>query len=226
MAKKQFKLMIGIPSMAEWKAKTSLSIGLLMVNLAFPQKEYDHHYIVQNERGSILPQLRQGLVDKALKENATHLLMIDSDMTFPETLATDWMREDFPVIAANCPTKSVPCHPTARYFDGKTGAAVYSDLATQRYERVWRVGTGIMMLRRDALEALPRPCFTPYWHEEQDRYVYEDWKLCEHLEALDIPIRVDHQVSMEVGHIGDYEFKHSHVAVTRKQKAIQELKVA
>lgn len=220
---RELNLMIGVPSMGTWQAKTSCCFALTLVALAFPKKEFKHQFFFWNEKGSILPQLRQNLVDKALKGGASHLLMIDSDMTWPEYLPEQWMAADYPVIAANCPTKSMPCWPTARN-KGSTlaGNPVYSDVASERFSKVWRVGTGIMMLRRDVLEALPRPAFTPYWHEEKDGYVYEDWVLAEHLERLGIPIRVDNKLSMEVGHDGAYEFTWDHILMTRKSQQAKE----
>ena len=213
-------LMIGVPSQANWSAKNSASFALMLVHLAFPQKNYKHQFYFWNERGSILPQLRQNLVDKALSGGATHLLMIDSDQTFPEYLPTEWLEADYPVIAANVATKSVPTWPTARREgNGLAGVPVYSDVAKERFEKIWRVGTGIMMLSREVLEAIPRPAFTPYWHKELDKYVYEDWVLCEHIERAGFPIRVDNKLSLQVGHVGEFEFTHDHVAMSRRANA-------
>lgn len=208
--------------MSEWKAQTSLSFALLCVRLCYPDRRFQHQFFFDNQRGSILPQLRQNLVDKALKEGASHLLFIDSDMTFPDMLANEWMAEDRPVIAANCSTKSMPAYPTARAKGGKTGVPAYSDVTAQRFGEIWRVGTGVMMIRRDVLEALPRPAFTPYWHTELDRYVFEDWVMVEHIERAGFPIVIDHEMSLHIGHIGDYEFTHNHIAMSRRAEAAAE----
>jgi hypothetical protein len=206
--------------MGDWRAKMALCFAQMMVHLAFPQKAYKHTLAWSNQRGSILPQLRQNLIDKALEGGATHLLFIDSDMTFPPEIATDWLEADYPVLAANCPTKSIPSWPTARLKDSTiAGTPLYSDVGAGRFQKVWRVGTGIMMLRRDVLEKLPRPAFTPYWHQEKDGYVYEDWALCEHIEAAGFPIRVDNKLSLEVGHDGAMEYTWDHITMSRKAKA-------
>ena len=209
--------------MSEWKAQMALSMSFMLVSLSYPVREFKHTWSLQNTRGSILPQLRQNLVDHALENGATHLLMIDSDQTFPHNLAIDWLKEDRPVIAANVATKTMPSWPTARKkVGGLAGTPIYSDVANQRFEKVWRVGTGVVMLRRDVLEKLPRPAFTPYWHKELDKYVFEDWVLMEHIEAAGFDIVVDHKMSQEIGHIGDYEFTHKHVGMTRRADTMKE----
>lgn len=205
--------------MTEWKAQTALCMGFMLSSLSQRHPEFRHTWSLQNVRGSILPQLRQNLVDHALESKATHLLMIDSDMTFPQNLAFEWLKADRPVIAANCPTKTMPCWPTARQFGPGAGSVIYSEGAADRFERVWRVGTGIVMLRRDVLEKLPRPAFTPYWSEALDSYVFEDWVMMEHIEKLGFDIVVDHEMSQEVGHIGDYEFTHKHIGMTMRANA-------
>lgn len=215
-------LLVGIPSMSSWNALMAQSYSLMMLHLANADPRFQHTYAWHNARGSILPQLRQNIVDRALKEGATHLLFIDSDQTFPHMIANEWIAEDRPVIAANIATKSMPSNPTARQKGTGTGVPTYCDVAPERFQKVWRVGTGVMMLRRDVLEALPRPAFTPYWSVEADSYVFEDWVLCEHIERAGFPIVVDNEMSKQIGHCGDFEFDYTHVAMSRRVRAKQE----
>jgi hypothetical protein len=227
---KPVKLLIGIPTRGDLKADMALSLSFMIHHISVnPVVMIDNEprflmWQVTKIATSLLPQSRQNMVDMAIKSEVDYLLMIDDDMVFNHELAHDWMAENRPVIACNCPTRSIPCYPTARQFDPKEefkGALVYSDTAKYRWERVWRVGTGVMMLRADVLKGLPRPAFTPRWEEGNDAYVGEDWVLCEHLEARGTPIIVDHEHSLPIGHVGDMEFKHEMVAGTRRKIAAQ-----
>jgi hypothetical protein len=46
------------------------------------------------------------------------------------------------------------------------------------------------------------------YKEEGDTYQGEDWTFCEACDKLGIPLFIDHDLSREVGHVGNYEFTH------------------
>lgn len=216
------KLLIGIPSRGEFKKDTSLGLTFLVHALnEHPLVKIDGQvrrilWSIAVVSSSSIQGNRQKLVDAAIANEVDWLLFIDDDMSFPAELVHAWMTENRPVIAANCPTRSWPCNPTARDRSADPrGAPVYSDLVNGRWGRVWRVGTGIMLLRSDVLKTLPRPAFTPRWDEATDDYVGEDWVLCEHIEAAGFPILVDHKLSQEIGHIGDMKFTHDMIKASR-----------
>lgn len=225
------KILIAVPSRGEWQQVFSQSVAFLIHKLTV-----DRFFVVEGKpcillwhlltiNSSILPQSRQEAVDAALGNGVDYLLFLDDDMGFPETLLHEWINENRPVIAANCPTRGIPTNPTARNFNPRDpkGTMVYSDLANYRFDKVWRVGTGVMLLRKDALQALPRPAFTPRWEpslkEGKGAYVGEDWVMCEHLEAAGIPILVDHQISLQITHTGTLAFSHDNVKATRMAEA-------
>lgn len=227
----KIKLLIGIPSRGTFQTGFGLSLAFLANALcANPVIKVDGtpHLVlwsIQVKNSSNLPGNRQKLVDDALANDLTHLLFVDDDMTFDAEMIFEWLAENRPVIAANCATRGIPTYPTARNQGGLHGQLVYSPLEGEecrtRWERVWRVGTGVMMLRADALRALPRPAFTPRWDAERNDYVGEDWVMCEHLEAAGIPIIIDQQWSCTVGHVGTHTFTHAMVAGQRKLEGPQ-----
>jgi hypothetical protein len=212
------RLWVGLPSMSDCKMQFAMSLALLA-----------HHMTTQlimfnfdNRRGSILPGLRQRIVDEALRQDATHLLFIDSDQIFPAEIAAHWLSLDYPVIAANVATKADLSKPTAKKIVGGVLVPHYSDNAPELYSEVERVGTGIMMIQRKVLEALPRPAFTPYWSDEANDYVYEDWVFVEHIRKAGFPIVVDNKVSMFVGHVGDKVYSMENVIAARKWEQAHE----
>lgn len=217
------KLLIGVPSRGEFKKDNSLDLVFATLQLTqrplIKQEDVVRQvqWAIQVVTSSVLPGSRQKLVDAALFSEADYLLFLDDDMSFPEYLIHVWLSENRPVIAANCPTRSWPTNPTARNpANTAKGTPVYSDVAPYRWGKVWRVGAGIMMLRRDVLQALPRPAFTPRWEASVDDYVGEDWVMCEHIEAAGFPIIVDHELSQQVGHTGDMKFTWDMVKASRK----------
>lgn len=203
------RLLIGIPSQGTFCADTALSLALMASDLCFPLKGKTHVFQILNIKSSILPEGRQRIVDAAIESESTHLLFIDSDMRFSPHLARHWLGLDLPVIGANCPTRGFPCNPTARSSDG---SPVYSQ-GKKGPEKVWRVGTGLMMIQTEVLKKLPRPAFTPYWSNERDAYVGEDWAFADHIEAAGYDLFIDHDMSLQTGHIGNYTFSHEDIEV-------------
>lgn len=206
------RLLIGIPSQENWEPEFGLSLAMMIHHLTCAGVVFH----IQNERGSILPQLRQNLVDMAVQNDVSHLLFMDCDQTFPPELPLEWLSVKRPVIAANIATKGTPCYPTAKKMVGGVPQPFYSDVAAERFSQVGRIGTGIMMLDRATLQALPRPAFLPGWHDKLGVYVGEDWMMVSHLDELGIPVVVDNHLSLKVGHVGKRKFTWEQIIATRK----------
>jgi len=210
---KTARLFIGVPSHPTWCAEFGMHMLSLMacMHRPFPGLALQHQF--SNVRGSILSQLRQQLVEQAQGIKATHILMLDSDMAFPPEIAQEWIMYDKDVIAANCMTKSMPAAPTARLYDGtSTGKKLYCD-PDLGLQKVWRVGTGVMMIKMSVFDRIKKPWFPITWKEESQTYQGEDWGFAELCEQAGIDLWVDQEASAAVGHIGSFQFTHHHVLV-------------
>jgi hypothetical protein len=168
---------------------------------------------VANVRSSILPKNRLDCVKAAKLVKADYLLFIDSDHTFPADLPHRLIKHNKPIVAANCVTKTLPSQPTARAFQegNPQGEVVYSDPDKHGLQQVWRIGTGVMLIRKDALDRIPHSAWAMVYKEEGDTYQGEDWTFCAAAAELNIPIFIDHDISRMVGHIGNLEYTHDYV---------------
>lgn len=230
---KAFGVIIGIPSRGEFKQAMALSLIFLIHELT--KKPYveingEAHrllWYIHAVNTSNLSNSRQNIVDFVLQGNATHLLFLDDDMVFNQTIVHEWLAQtERHVIAANCPTRSIPCHPTARR-EGPTiaGTPIYSDVANMRFEKCWRIGTGIMMISREVLQKIKRPCFDVVWRPELDSYGGEDWSFVEEIQKAGYDVWIDHEQSLPIGHVGSQEFTHEMAAGTRMALARQASKI-
>lgn len=210
--KKHLKLLVGVPSGSHWLAQFGVDLGSLMVKFSMAQVPgyTSQEMRVSNVRSSILPKNRLDIIKAAKLAKVDFLLFLDSDHTFPADLPHRLIKHNKPIVALNCVTKSIPAQPTARLKkDGdEQGEVVYSDPGTTGLQQVWRVGTGVMLIRRDALEAIPHAAWQMVYREDGDTYQGEDWSFCAAAEALGIPILVDHDTSRMVGHVGNLEYTH------------------
>lgn len=224
---KEFRVVVGVPSMTTWHAEFAMSlIGLVgyFANTQVPGARVQQLQVC-NKRGSILPNLRLQCLKAARAANATHLLWLDSDHKFPPNLLNRLLEREKDVVALNCATKTMPTMPTARGFNpaDRKGDAVYTDVDSTGLERVWRVGTGVMLMTARAFNQIPNDAFSMRYEASSDSYVGEDWSMCEELEKVGCPIYIDHPLSYECGHIGTFEYTHEYcIDVQRVPEEVKE----
>ena len=210
---KEIRLLIAIPSTDKWDADFGMSLVFLTNFIASRGsiKGKPITFRVHNKRGSILANMRQDLVDQAVKNHATHILFIDSDQVFPADTFHRLMHHEKKVVACNVATKATPSNPTARLKgDGNNGVPLYTTPEDKDLVEVWRVGTGVMLIDVNVFkrEGIERPYFTQRWNAKLDSYVGEDWAFCEMLEKAGVKLYVDQDLSQEIGHVGRLTYGH------------------
>ena len=216
-----FRLAVCIPSGP--MMHTDMALCLINMLLAFPKLKVPGYNSwsckIINKRTSLLPKSRQGLLDDAIYAKCSHALFLDTDQTFPANIPQMLARHGKRIIGCNVATKIMPSSPTARNHNPNWagGDVVYSNGKTG-VEKVWRLGTGIMLIHLDTVRALPKPWFATVWNEELQDFTGEDWYFNEQLEAAGVPIWVDHDASLQVGHIGNYHFEHKDVRVLTQEE--------
>jgi hypothetical protein len=205
-------VMIGIPSGDAWKADFGMSLAGLVAAAPKPLAGGGRleNLTLWNTKGSILSRSRHTLARKAQDSGATHLLMIDSDMTFPNWTLHQLLAADKDVVAANCATKGLPSYPTARMQGIKPAGELVSSVGREGLEKVWRVGTGVMLIKMKVFAKIEQPWFGISWNEENDDYTGEDWTFCEACRAAGIPVYIDHKLSQHIGHVGSFTYTMQH----------------
>lgn len=204
---------VGIPSGSDWKADFGMSLAGMMASTGRPLKNGGHIERVQlwNTKGSILSRSRHTLVKKALELECSHILFVDSDMTFPNWTLHQLLGANKAVIGANCVVKSVPSNPTARAKSADLHGELVHSANAAGLAKVWRLGTGVMLIKTSVFSDLAQPWFNIPWNEELQDYTGEDWTLCQRLEEAGIPIWIDHDLSKHIGHVGSYTYTHADI---------------
>lgn len=223
----QIRLALGVPSGEHWHKRFGQSLAVMMTHLCqmILPRGPESWVALMNEGGSILPQLRHKIVLEALDRDATHLLFLDSDQSFPPDIFTRLYRRNVDVVACNVAVKCFPSHPTARQKGGgPNGIEVFTTEHSRGLEKVWRVGTGVMLVKMDVFRRIQPPWFMneylPFEIEGQTVWNYggEDWYFCKLLEQAKIPIFIDHEASWLVGHHGSIEFDHKLIVPDQRAK--------
>ena len=183
-------------------------------------------------RGTMLSRSREELIERALMDpHVTHILWLDSDMRFPQDIIGRLLKHDKLFVAANCSKRVHPAVPTAFHLteDKKHTKRIFPDRNVTGLEQVAGVGSAIAMHKRELYEKLPRPWFGNPWMEVEGgwKMVGEDMYLCGQCDSNDIPIFIDHDLSWEIGHIGEHEFTMETVLEDREKlrSELEELKI-
>ena len=213
-SKSPVRLALCIPSNGDWKADFGMSILQMCVYIAscpFAEGQ-ERTVIVVDKRTSMLPRSRQESLEDALNQNCTHALFVDTDQVFPQDTAHRLIAWNKPIVACNIPLKMAPSFPTARARGATAfGIPITSEETKQGLEKVWRVGAGIMLIDLAILAKMPKPWFEIPFSAKNAQFVGEDWYFCGKAEAAGYDIYVDHTLSRQVGHVGNFTFTHAHI---------------
>jgi hypothetical protein len=148
--------------------------------------------------GTFVHQARETLLHDVVELwGATHVLWLDADMSFPPDAALRLIAHDRDVVAANYMTRTAHPKPTA----SRDGNPVFSH-GERGTEFVDHVGMGVFLMRASIVRNIPSPRF---WYSTLTET--EDVYFCRRLREAGHTIAIDHDLSNEVGHVGQYTYR-------------------
>jgi hypothetical protein len=146
---------------------------------------------------------REAVLDLAIREfNATHVLWLDTDMTFPRNTMIRLASHDRPIVACNCVMRDPRLLCTAE----RDGQRIETRPDSTGLEAVDSIGLAVLLMRTDVVATLPRPWFQ-HGRTDAGADIGEDRMFCRALRAAGHAIWIDHDLSKEIGHIGQYTFR-------------------
>jgi hypothetical protein len=131
-------------------------------------------------------------------------------MRFPKTTIERLIAHDKPIVGVNATTRSIPVRSTAKNleidFEKKENHwRAVSSKGKTGLEQVTAIGCGVMLVKKEVFEKTPRPWF---WFEvlPGDKLLGEDVYFCVKAHDAGFDCWVDHDLSNEIGHVGQYTF--------------------
>lgn len=198
---------VGTPNTGLWCNDTVRSLALTMCYFSLHRPDgYDSHYVsLITIEGSMLCEQRERIVRQALRvKELTHLLFVDSDMKFPMNTIHRLLAHDKDFVAANCTTRREPVQAVAHDLAGERLLSV----GKKGLQEVQHVGLAVALLRLEPLKRLRPPLFLMDWVPDLKTYSGEDVYFTQKLRELGMQIWVDHDLSLEVGHVGTKVYDH------------------
>jgi hypothetical protein len=160
---------------------------------------------------TLLQNQREHLVSAARSWAATHILWLDSDMSFPFYTAYKLLDHKKPVVAGNYVTRQVP-YKTVAYrelgqWDSFLRHSEQDQLITDLIP-VEGMGMGCMLTDIRVFDSVPSPRFEVEYQSESSDYLGEDINFCIKLRSAGYEILVDDILSRQLHHLGSFAFGH------------------
>ena len=76
---------------------------------------------------------------------------------------------------------------------------------------MWRFGCGIMLIDLSIMKGIQRPWFEICYSARNAQFIGEDWYFVGKVEKAGYDTYVDHSLSREIGHIGQFNFTHHNI---------------
>lgn len=153
--------------------------------------------------GSYINNNRTLLVHEAVKQGASHILFIDSDMRFPPDALERLLKHNKDIVASNAKSRTADS-----WCAFKQGKQVSSE-GKKGLEEVETVGFGVVLIKTEVftskLRALPPHIFSMPFDNSTGKFVGEDVYFCTIARENGYKIWIDHDLSQEVKHTGTVE---------------------
>lgn len=163
-----------------------------------------------NQISSRIADNRNVLVDMARAQNATHILFIDSDMTFPANGLMELLGQDKDIMGATA---------SKRQEGDRNPIGVVADpgdmITNKRFVKMAILGLPFMLIKMSVFDKLKKPYFAEPIDGES--LIPEDSYFCKTALEAGFDIWCDMGLSVNMGHMGTKEYKIEEAAPARRQ---------
>ena len=200
------RVAICIPARGQMEVTTAFDLTMMAAYMA-GKKNIDLN--VYTSQGTLIFDQRNSLVRTAVIEKCDYILFIDADMRFPKTTLERLLAHKKDIIGVNATTRMMPPKPTARNIQiNEDGSVDWLEVFSNKEKGIGKVdaiGCGVMLIKTSCLKNIPQP----YFYFEQllkGKLLGEDIYFCIKAKDAGIDTWVDHDLSMEIGHVGSYTY--------------------
>lgn len=205
------RIAVCIPARGQMEVATAFDLAALV---GYTVKTTEHDLDIYTAAGTLIFDQRNQLVKTSLAAKCDYILFIDADMRFPRDTLKRLMAHDKDIIGVNATTRSEPVTPTARNIQlGEDGSITWMPIYSNRFsgiEMADGIGCGVMLIKSSVFERLQEPYF--YFEQLPDNKILgEDIYFCVKSKDAGIDTWVDHDLSMEIKHIGQYTYSWANI---------------
>lgn len=145
-----------------------------------------------------LADLRNGLVKSALAQGCSHILMMDTDQTYPIDTIERLLAHNKPIVGCLIHRRYPPFEPLVMTGDIGNWTRI-NEWEDGELLKVDATGTGCLLFQSWIFEKIPFPWFEFRKNEELGGIIGEDIWFCHQAKQAGIPIYVD--TTVKCGHL-------------------------
>lgn len=188
------KVAIAIPTLDMVATDFAMSLASMLAVRAYDKKlSRTIDLALMHQTGSLIMEARNALVERAIDCGASHILFLDSDMTFPPDTLSRLASHHKDIAAATYVKRMEP--PTL------LGEPILEGTLFADGLRLYRsIPLGCALIKLSVFSRIQRPFFR--YMTLPEGTISEDTYFCLQAEAANIPIHVDTRLTAEVGHVG------------------------
>lgn len=170
--------------------------------------------------GTYIEMARQDFAEEAIRQELDYVLWLDADMRFPRDAFYRLLLHNKEMVGINYSRRGLPPNFVAIKTIGDEKDKIPMKLATgpdsTGLDVVEAIGFGVTLMRTSVLHRLHNPkgpegpWFMNAWSAETSRRIGEDVYFCRLVRNSGGVIHVDHDLSKECAHIGQFEYKTDH----------------
>jgi hypothetical protein len=177
-------------------------------------------------KGTYVHSARMALAAECLQNGADYLLYLDSDMRFPKEALVRLLSHSKAFVGTNYPRRGIPPKWVAikkvvgvnEEGEKVPGEILITTQESEGLEEVEALGFGCVLLHRSVFDAMVQihpPKEKGYfwffdWDAEAQTHVGEDVFFCRLARKAGATILVDHDLSKEIKHVGQFEYGPEH----------------
>lgn len=191
------RLMLAVPSRDVWKSDFGMSFAVMVAATVNQLPFLDITF--NNAKGCSLAMNRIKLCQDAVEHDCDYILFLDDDMRIPMHTIMLLLKRQVDIIGANCARREIPPRTNSKGFNDEI---VYTREGQTGIEKVKSVGTGVMLINTRVFKELPQPWFC----EDPVKKIGEDVWFCNQAREAGFDIYIDHDLSHDVVHIGEFEY--------------------
>jgi cellulose synthase/poly-beta-1,6-N-acetylglucosamine synthase-like glycosyltransferase len=185
--------------------------------VGFMVKTTKHDIDIYTAAGTLIFDQRNQLVRTSLAAKCDYIVFIDADMRFPKNTILQLLKHNKDIIGVNATTRSEPVIPTAKMLNiGEDGSCNWQPIYSNSFSGISKadgIGCGVMMIKASVFKKLEEP----YFYFEQlpnNKILGEDIYFCIKAKDAEFDTWVDHDLSMEIKHIGQYTYSWANIEKT------------
>ena len=210
------KIAIAIPARDMVHTSFAYDLAMMMSHWTYKNAKNNDNIMLFTSQGTLIVNQRQDLVIRAIEDKCTHILFLDSDMRFPKDTLERLLAHNKPIVAGSYATRRLPSKTVA--FENDTDwACVYTTPDKTGLEAVAAVGMGCMLVNLAIFDKMTLPYFMIGFSPKTNQFTGEDIFFCRKARATGYEVLIDHDLSRELGHIGNLEFRHEHANITLEE---------